>query len=397
MAYHLLRGKMPTDTMDDIELRGVEASSPLMRRLSRSDSYAQEDKIGTQWGTMLVAVQGDRQKPALFTYHDIGLNHVSNFQAFFNYVDVNMMMKNFCVYHLNAPGQEEGAANFPDGYAFPTMDQLAEMVLPIMKFYDVKHFVGFGVGAGAYILAKFALDYQECIDGLFLINCTASKSSWTEWGYQKVNAMYLKSSGMTASTLEYLLWHHFGKLSEERNYDMVQVYRNYFSKSINAQNLSAFIDAFIKRNDLNIVRELDPNKKKGTRNFKCHVMLVAGALSPHVDDTVTMNGRLDPSNSSWMKISDAGMVLEEQPSKISEALRLFLQGLGYALNSAQRRTSAASLNEALAERRRSSIAAKEAAAAAAVVTRMARQTSVVEEDSTSDKVNITENPIETCQ
>lgn len=40
---------------------------------------------------------------------------VSNFQAFFNYVDVNMMMKNFCVYHLNAPGQEEGAANFPDG------------------------------------------------------------------------------------------------------------------------------------------------------------------------------------------------------------------------------------------------------------------------------------------
>ena len=42
-----------------------------------------------------------------------------------------------------------------------------------------------------------------------------------------------------------------------------------------------------------------------------------------------MNGRLDPSNSSWMKISDAGMVLEEQPSKISEALRLFLQGLGY--------------------------------------------------------------------
>lgn len=65
---------MPTDTMDDIELRGVEASSPLMRRLSRSDSYTQEDKIETKWGTMLVAVQGDRQKPALFTYHDIGLN-----------------------------------------------------------------------------------------------------------------------------------------------------------------------------------------------------------------------------------------------------------------------------------------------------------------------------------
>ncbi|XP_003743483.1 protein NDRG3 [Galendromus occidentalis] len=388
---------MPTDTMDDIELRGLEASSPLMRRLSRSDSYTQEDKIETQWGTMLVAVQGDRQKPAIFTYHDIGLNHVSNFQAFFNYVDVNMMMKNFCIYHLNAPGQEEGALNFPENYVFPTMDQLAEMVLPVMKFYDLKHFVGFGVGAGAYIISKFALDHPECVDGLFLINCTASKSSWTEWGYQKVNAMHLKTSGMTTSTLDYLLWHHFGKLSEDRNYDMVQMYRNYFNKSINAHNLSAFIDSFIKRNDLNIVRELDPNKKKTARNFTCHVMLVAGSLSPHVDDTVNMNGRLDPSNSSWMKISDAGMVLEEQPSKISEALRLFLQGLGYALNSAQRRTSAASLNEALAERRRSSIATKEAAAAAAAVAERARHTSVAEEDASSEKVNITENPIETCQ
>lgn len=29
------------------------------------------------------------------------------------------------------------------------------------------------------------------------------------------------------------------------------------------------------------------------------------------------------------QISDCGMVLEEQPHKVCEALRLFLQGLGY--------------------------------------------------------------------
>uniref|UniRef100_A0A6B0U0S8 Secreted protein n=1 Tax=Ixodes ricinus TaxID=34613 RepID=A0A6B0U0S8_IXORI len=62
---------------------------------------------------------------------------------------------------------------------------------------------------------------------------------------------------------------------------------------------------------------------------RCTVMLVAGALSPHLDDTVNMNGRMDPTTSSWMKISDCGMVLEEQPGKVSEAFRLFLQGLGY--------------------------------------------------------------------
>src|SRR5690606_15500033 len=86
-------------------------------------------------------------------------------------------------------------------------------------FFSVKHFVGLGVGAGAYILAKFGLDHPDCVDGLFLINCSASKSSWTEWGYQKLNAMHLRSSGMTASTLDYLLWHHFGKVAEDRNHD----------------------------------------------------------------------------------------------------------------------------------------------------------------------------------
>jgi hypothetical protein len=30
---------------------------------------------------------------------------------------------------------------------------------------------------------------------------------------------------------------------------------------------------------------------------------ITGALSPHVDDTVTFNGRLDPVNSTWMKVN----------------------------------------------------------------------------------------------
>lgn len=38
--FFLARG-MPTDTMDDIELKNVELQYPLMRSLSRSDSYTQ--------------------------------------------------------------------------------------------------------------------------------------------------------------------------------------------------------------------------------------------------------------------------------------------------------------------------------------------------------------------
>ena len=36
----------------------------------------------------------------------------------------------FCIFHVNAPGQEEGAAPLPEGYEYPTMEQLSEQVCP---------------------------------------------------------------------------------------------------------------------------------------------------------------------------------------------------------------------------------------------------------------------------
>lgn len=36
--------------------------------------------------------------------------------------------------------------------------------------------------------------------------------------------------------------------------------------------------------------------------LKIPVMNLTADQSPHVDDTVTFNGRLDPTNSTWMKV-----------------------------------------------------------------------------------------------
>lgn len=334
--------------LEDAELKNIDLQFPLMRSMSRNDSgYTQEDKIKTDLGTLVVAVHGDRNKPAIFSYHDIGLNHVSNFLAFFNHIDTKVLMQSFCVYHINAPGQEEDATTLPNGFIYPTMDQLADMIIAVMEFYGLKHFIGFGVGAGANILARFALQHPDCVDGLFLVNCPSTAAGWTEWGYQKLNTMYLRNSGMTSSTQEYLMWHHFGKTTENRNTELMQLFRHYFNKSVNPYNLALYIDSFIKRTDLQIVRETDPAKRRTVRNFRCHVLLLSGAFSPHLEDTVTMNGRLDPSSSTWMKLSDCGMPLEERPNKVCEALYLFLQGIGYAVNQYRRRSSAASTsNEA---------------------------------------------------
>lgn len=91
--------------------------------------------------------------------------------------------------------------------------------------------------------------------------------------------------------------------TEERNHDLVQVYKSYFERNVNPTNLALFIDSYIKRNDLNIQRDSDPGKTKDSHTLGMPVLNITGALSPHIDDTVTLNGRLDPRNSSWMKAS----------------------------------------------------------------------------------------------
>lgn len=42
----------------------------------------------------------------------------SNFQAFFNYSEMRTLLDNFSVFHVNAPGQEEGAATLPEKWVF---------------------------------------------------------------------------------------------------------------------------------------------------------------------------------------------------------------------------------------------------------------------------------------
>ena len=38
-------------------------------------------RVETSHGQVLVAHSGDLRKPAILTYHDLGLNYISNFQV----------------------------------------------------------------------------------------------------------------------------------------------------------------------------------------------------------------------------------------------------------------------------------------------------------------------------
>ncbi|XP_072929898.1 protein NDRG3-like [Epargyreus clarus] len=313
-----LLNMMSSDNLED-DLKSVQLHYPSERRLL-SDGACVEERVRTSRGDILVAVRGDRTKRAIITYHDLGLNYAANFQAYFNFVDMRAILDQFCIYHVNAPGQEEGAPTLPEDYVYPTMDVLASQIDFVLGHFGIRSFIGFGVGAGANIMARYAMNSPNKVDALILINCTSTQAGWTEWLYQKINTRQLRSSGMTQGARDYLMWHHFGRSNDDRNQDLAYVYKECFSQ-VNPVNLSMFIDSYLRRSDLNISRE--------GNTIKVPVLNVTGALSPHVDDTVTFNGRLDPAKTSWLSISDCGMVLEEQPNKIAEAFRLFLQGEGY--------------------------------------------------------------------
>lgn len=58
-----------------------------------------------------------KQKIGLLIYNPFRfITDVTSFAGFFNYPTMRNLLDNFCVYHVNAPGQEEGAASFPEEY-----------------------------------------------------------------------------------------------------------------------------------------------------------------------------------------------------------------------------------------------------------------------------------------
>lgn len=92
------------------------------------------------------------------------------------------------------------------------MDELANQIDYVLSHFGIKAFIGFGVGAGGNILARFALAQPNKVLSLCLVNCVSTQAGWIEWGFQKMNARHLRSKGMTEGVLDYLMWHHFGRV-----------------------------------------------------------------------------------------------------------------------------------------------------------------------------------------
>ena len=139
--------------------------------------------------------------------------------------------------------------------------------------------------------------------------------------------------------------HNLGSTVKDRGSDSVSIaamYRHHFRTEVNPGNLATLLQSYVTRSDLNLSRDTETSFKTMNRRnnmLNVPVLNIVGEQSSHVDGTITFNMRVNPALCTWMKISDAGMVLEEQPKKIAEAVGLFLQGLGYTLRMGRSRSA----------------------------------------------------------
>ncbi|XP_019406278.1 PREDICTED: protein NDRG3 isoform X4 [Crocodylus porosus] len=262
-------------------------------------------------------------RPVILTYHDIGLNHKSCFNAFFNFEDMQEITRHFAVCHVDAPGQQEGAPPFPSGYQYSSMDELAEMLPAVLTHLSLKSIIGIGVGAGAYILSRFALNHPDLVEGIVLINIDPCAKGWIDWAVAKL-------SGWTTNIVDIVLAHHFGHEELQANLDLIQTYTLHIAQDINQDNLQLFLNSYNSRRDLEIERPVLGINENTAKTLKCPALLVVGDSSPAVEAVVECNSRLDPTKTTLLKMADCGGLPQVvQPGKLTEAFKYFVQGMGY--------------------------------------------------------------------
>uniref|UniRef100_A0A7N0TR16 Uncharacterized protein n=1 Tax=Kalanchoe fedtschenkoi TaxID=63787 RepID=A0A7N0TR16_KALFE len=282
-----------------------------------------EHMVRTGRGPVSVIVYGDQDKPALVTYPDLGLNHVSCFQGlFFCPEAASLLLHNFCIYHISPPGHELGAAAINPNEPVLSVDDLADQILEVLNYFGLGAVMCMGVTAGAYILTLFSLKYRDRVLGLILVSPLCKAASWTEWLFNKVMSNLLYYYGTCGLLKECLLQRYFSK--EVRGYaeipesEIVLACRNLLDQR-QSTNVWRFLQAIDKRPDLS----------SGLKKLKCRTLVYVGEYSPFHSEALHMTSKLDRRYSALVEVQACGsMVTEEQPHAMLIPMEYFLMGYG---------------------------------------------------------------------
>ncbi|XP_060213867.1 protein NDL1-like isoform X3 [Lycium barbarum] len=256
-----------------------------------------EHIVRTGYGSVSVIVYGDQEKPALITYPDLAVNHMSCFQGlFFCPEAASLLLHNFCIYHISPPGHELGAAAICSENSVPSVDDLTDQIVEVLNYFGLGAVMCMGVIAGAYILTLFAIKHRERVLGLILVSPLCRAPSWTEWFYNKE----VRGSEDIPES------------------DIAQACRRLLDER-QSMNVWRFLQAIDGRPDIT----------HGLKTLKCRTLIFVGDDSPFHSEALHMTAKLDRRFSALVEVQACGsMVTEEQPHAMLIPMEFFLMGYG---------------------------------------------------------------------
>ncbi|XP_044476350.1 protein NDL1-like [Mangifera indica] len=301
-----------------------ESSDSVCIDIGMAPLGGKECVVKTTKGSVSVFVCGDQEKPPLVTYPDIALNFMLCFQGLFFCPDAaSLLLHNFCIYHINAPGHELGAHEISSDVPLLSVDDLAEQVVEVLDFFGLKKVLCLGVTAGAYILTLFAMKYEERVLGLILVSPICKAPSWAEWFYNKVFMNLLYFYGMCGVLKECLLQRYFSKefrsVKHGEGLDIIQVCRQVLDQG-QSLNVMRFLQAINERHDLT----------EGLKNLQCKTLIFVGESSPFHAESVFMSTVMGSKSCALVQVQECGsLVTEEYPLAMLIPIEFFLMGLGF--------------------------------------------------------------------
>ncbi|XP_054165492.1 uncharacterized protein ZK1073.1-like [Oppia nitens] len=275
-------------------------------------------------GPISVYVQGNINNitlttPVFMTVHDLGTNH-TEFHKLVEHPCMAKLKARSVWLHVEIPGQEFDAPDLPESLEFPSMDTLAEELVNVLNYFNIKYCVTLGEGAGANIIARFAIAHPDRVLGNILIHPTPNVEGVMQYFHDKMMTWRLNTLGMNSAAEQYLVFHKFGAHENIQNRD--HVIKDYIQKlysRMNPKNLRLYVESFLARTDLT------PQLKD---KMKVDTMLCSGSRNSHSHQVDQMQAAMDPKLTTRVKLDDCGDVLQDTPEAFAYDLLLFCQGLG---------------------------------------------------------------------
>lgn len=309
----------------------------------------------TKCGMVNVYVQGsleDKQGKTIFvTVHDMGTNH-SSMIGFVNHPSMVEVKARSVFIHVCVPGQEDNAPNW-SGENYPSLQDIASDLVCVLDHFDVRTVIGFGQGAGANVVCRFAIVHPNRCLGVCLVKCTSTTAGVMEYVKDKYIKLQLDSNNMHSAAYEYLTVHRFGQKADDKS-DVVVAYVEDLKKHFNPVNLAKYLNSFCKRTDLSSSLATD---------LKCDTLLVVGSKASHLHTVYTMHQAMNREKTTLLVVDGVGDVMSEAADKLTRGMILFCKGFGALSGVAmpgmeKTRTLSASMEEA-DRPRRSSVGGKE--------------------------------------